>query len=58
MLYQCALHTTVPQRIRQKDPHAAVECERLEDFAIQSTANYDHTGIHKKATLMQDKLSL
>ena len=29
MLYQCALRTTVPQRIRHKDPYAAAELYRL-----------------------------
>ena len=30
MLYQHALCTTMPQRIRHKDSHAEAECERLE----------------------------
>ena len=51
MLYQCALYTTVPQRIRHKDPHAAAECERLEEHASQSAANHDHTGCRRKAPL-------
>ena len=51
MLYQCALHTTVPQRIRHKDPYAAAECERLKEHATQSVANHDHTGCHRKAPL-------
>ena len=51
ILYQCALHTTVPQRIRHKDPYAAAEHERLEECATQSAANHDHTGCHKKAPL-------
>ena len=33
MLYQHALCTTVPQRIRHKDPYAAAERERLEEHA-------------------------
>ena len=33
MLHQRALHTTVPQRIRHKDPYAAAECEGLEECA-------------------------
>ena len=41
MLYQRTLRTTVPQRIRHKDPYAAAECERLEERAIQSAANHD-----------------
>ena len=51
MLYQHALHTTVPQRIRHKDPYAAAECERLEEHASQSAANHDRTGCHRKAPL-------
>ena len=51
MLYQCALRTTVPQRIRHKDPYAAAEHERLEERATQSAANHDHTGCHRKAPL-------
>ena len=51
MLYQCALCTTVPQRIRHKDPFAAAECERLEECATQSAANHDRTGCCRKAPL-------
>ena len=51
MLYQCALHTTVPQRIRHKDPYAAAECERLEECATQSAVNHDCTGCCRKAPL-------
>ena len=51
MLYQRALRTTVPQRIKHQDPHAAAECERLEDRAAQSAANHDRTGCRKKAPL-------
>ena len=51
MLYQHALCTTVPQRIRHKDPYAAAECERLEECATQSAANHDHTGCCRKAPL-------
>ena len=51
MLYQHALHTTVPQRIRHKDPYAAAECERLEECATQSAANHDCIGCHRKAPL-------
>ena len=51
MLYQCALHTTVPQRIRHKDPHAAAVRERLEECASQSATNHDHTGCHREAPL-------
>ena len=45
MLYQCALCTTVPQRIKHQDPHAAAECE------CESAAKHDCTGCHKKAPL-------
>ena len=51
MLYQCALCTTVPQRIRHKDPHTVAECEWLDECATQSAANHDHTGCHSKAPL-------
>ena len=51
MLYQCALCTTVPQRIRHKDPYAAAEHERLEECATQSAANHDHARCHRKAPL-------
>ena len=51
MLYQHALHTTVPQRIRHKEPFAAAECERLEECATQSAVNYDCAGCHRKAPL-------
>ena len=51
MFYQCALCTTVPQRIRHKDPHIAAECERLEEHATQSAANHDHIGCCRKAPL-------
>ena len=51
MLYQHALHTTVPQRIRHKDPYAAAERERLEECATQSAVNHGHTGCHIKAPL-------
>ena len=51
MLYQHALRTTVPQRIRHKDPYAAAEHERLEEQATQSAANHDRTGCRRKAPL-------
>ena len=51
MLYQCVLCTTVPHRIRHKDPYAAANCERLEECATQSAANHDCTGCRKKAPL-------
>ena len=51
MLYQCALCTTIPQRIKHQDPHAAAKHERLEDNAAQSAANHDCTGCCKKAPL-------
>ena len=51
MLYQRALCTTVQRRIRHQNPHAAAECERLEEHATQRAANHDHTGCCKKAPL-------
>ena len=51
MLYQHVLCTTVPQRIRHKDPYAAAEHERLEECATQSAANHDRTGCCRKAPL-------
>ena len=41
----------MPQRIKHQDPHAAAKCERLEDHTVQSAANHDNTGYHKKAPL-------
>ena len=49
--HQHALCTTLPQKIRHKDLHAAAEHERLEDHATQSAANHDCTGSLKKAPL-------
>ena len=51
ILYQCALPTTVPQRIRHKDPYAAAEHERLEECASQSAAYHDRTVCCRKAPL-------
>ena len=51
MLYQHTLCTTVPQRIRHKDPYAAAERERLEERATQSAVNHDRTGCRRKAPL-------
>ena len=51
IFYQCYLWTTVPQMIKHKDLHAAAECERLEECATQSAANYDCTSCYKKAPL-------
>ena len=51
LLYQHALCTIVPQRIRHKDPYAAAERERLEECATQSVANHDCTCCHRKAPL-------
>ena len=51
MLYQHALCTTVPQRIRHKDPHAAAEHKKLEERATQSAVNHDRTGCRRKAPL-------
>ena len=55
MLYQYALHTTVPQRIRNKDRYAAAECERLEECATQSAANHDCTCCCRKAPLYAEQ---
>ena len=41
MLYQYAIQTTVPQRIRNKDPQAESDRERLEDRAAQSASYHD-----------------
>ena len=51
MLYQRVLCTTVPQRIRHKDPYAAAESERLQECATQSAANHDRTGCRRKGPL-------
>ena len=51
MLYQCALSTTVPQRIRHKDPYAAAEHERLGERATQSATNHDRTDCYRKVAL-------
>ena len=45
------LRTTVPPRIRHKDPYAAAEHERLEERATQSAANHDCIGCCRKAPL-------
>ena len=42
MLYQRAIRTTVPQRIRHKDPQAAADWDHLNDCATQSAAYHDH----------------
>ena len=42
MLYQRAIRTTVPQRIRHKDPQAAADQDHLNDCATQSAAYHDH----------------
>ena len=39
----------MPQRIRHKNPHAATECESLEEHATQVVANHDCTVSCKKA---------
>ena len=41
MLYQRAIRTTVPQRIRHKDPQAAADRDHLNDRATQSAAYHD-----------------
>ena len=44
-MYNCATND------QAQGPHAAVERQRLENHATQSTANHDCTGSHKKAPL-------
>ena len=41
MLYQRTIRTTVPQRIRNKDPHAELDMGRLNDRAAQSSFHHD-----------------
>ena len=41
MLYQCTIRTTVPQRIRNKDPHATLDMERLNNRAAHSASHHD-----------------
>ena len=41
MLYQHALHTTVPQHICHNDPHATADCDHLDQCASLSAANHD-----------------
>ena len=41
MLYQQVLCTTVPQWIRQTDPHANTECDHLNQHATQSAEYHD-----------------
>ena len=41
MLYQHAIQTTVPQRIRNEDPRAKSDRERLDDRATQSASYHD-----------------
>ena len=41
MLYRRTIRTTVPQRIRNKDPHANLDMEQLNNRAAQSTSYHD-----------------
>ena len=41
MLYQRVIQTTMPQRIRNKDPHAELDQERLNDRATLSASYHD-----------------
>ena len=41
MLYRHTICTTVPQRIRNKDPHANLDMEQLNNRASQSTSYHD-----------------
>ena len=54
MIYQHTVCTTVTQRIRHNDPHAAPECETLENNATKlenNATNHDCTGSHKKGPI-------
>ena len=51
MLYQHTIRTTVPQRIRNKDPQAHQDMERLNDRATLSTSYHDRHS-RTKATLL------
>ena len=42
MLYQRAIRTTMPQRIRHKYPHAADDHDQLNQHATQSAEYHDH----------------
>ena len=51
MLYQCALHTTVPQCIWHKNPHTATKYYQLDECATLSTTHHNHRGCRQKASL-------
>ena len=55
MLCEYALHTTMPQRVKHKDPHVAAECKRLEECVTQSATNHDYTGCCRKAPLFAEQ---
>ena len=42
ILYQRAIHTTVPWRIRHKDPQAAADQDHINDHATQGATYHDH----------------
>ena len=42
MLYQRTIYTILPQRICHKDPHAADDCDQLNQCATQSAEYHDH----------------
>ena len=42
MLYQHALHTTVPQHICHSDTHATADHDHLDQRASLSAANHNH----------------
>ena len=44
MLYQHALHTTVPQCIHHTDPNATGDHDHLDQHASLSAANHDNQG--------------
>ena len=47
MLYQRTIHTTLPQRIRHKDVHAADDCDQLNQHATQIAEYHDRHCRHK-----------
>ena len=51
MLYQHALHTTVPQHIHHTDPHATADHDHLDQCASLGAANHDYQGCQQKPPL-------
>ena len=50
MLYQHALHTTVPQHVHHADPHATADHDSLVQHASLTAANYDHSRLLTEST--------